>query len=178
MELTLAKKDLVKLLSRMQGVAERKSTMPILANVLLAVEGPNALRVAATDLYLSIAAKMSADISKGGSVAVSAKDLLERVKMMPEGPIFMATQENAAMTLKAQGTARRYTLRGMPGDDFPPIPLPAEGAPTLALDVAVLGQAHHEDALLDLDRRDARAPELRALRVGRGPRTHGHDRRS
>ena len=60
MELTLAKKDLVKLLSRMQGVAERKSTMPILANVLLAVEGPNALRVAATDLYLSIAAKMSA----------------------------------------------------------------------------------------------------------------------
>jgi DNA polymerase-3 subunit beta len=140
MELTLAKKDLVKLLSRMQGVAERKSTMPILANVLLAVEGPNALRVAATDLYLSIAAKMSADISKGGSVAVSAKDLLERVKMMPEGPIFVATQENAAMTLKAQGTARRYTLRGMPGDDFPPIPLPAEGAPTLALDVAVLAK--------------------------------------
>jgi DNA polymerase III subunit beta len=140
MELTLAKKDLVKLLSRMQGVAERKSTMPILANVLLAVEGPNALRVAATDLYLSIAAKMAAEINKGGSVAVSAKDLLERVKMMPEGPIFVSTQENAAMTLKAQGTARRYTLRGMPGDDFPPIPLPAEGAPTLALDVAVLAK--------------------------------------
>ena len=73
MELTLAKKDLVKLLSRMQGVAERKSTMPILANVLLAVEGPNALRVAATDLYLSIAAKMSAEINKGGSVAVSRR---------------------------------------------------------------------------------------------------------
>jgi DNA polymerase III subunit beta len=140
MELTLAKKDLVKLLSRMQGVAERKSTMPILANVLLAVEGPNALRVAATDLYLSIAAKMSAEINKGGSVAVSAKDLLERVKMMPEGPIFMSTQDNAAMTLKAQGTARRYTLRGMPGDDFPPIPLPAEGAPTLALEVDILAK--------------------------------------
>jgi DNA polymerase-3 subunit beta len=140
MELTVAKKDLVKLLSRMQGVAERKSTMPILANVLMAVEGPNAVRLAATDLYLSIAAKMTADISKGGSVAVSAKDLLERVKMMPEGPIFLVTQENAAMTLKAAGTARRYTLRGMPGDDFPPIPQPAEGAPTLALDVAVLAK--------------------------------------
>jgi DNA polymerase-3 subunit beta len=140
MELTLAKKDLVKLLSRMQGVAERKSTMPILANVLLAIEGPNALRVAATDLYLSIAAKMSAEVNKGGSVAVSAKDLLERVKMMPEGPIFVSTQDNAAMTLKAQGTARRYTLRGMPGDDFPPIPLPAEGAPTLALSVSVLSK--------------------------------------
>src|SRR5207248_2342825 len=135
MELTVAKKDLVKLLSRMQGVAERKSTMPILANVLLAVDGPNALRLAATDLYLAVSARTTADISKGGSVAVSAKDLLERVKMMPEGPIYISTQDNSAMSLKAQGTARRYTLRGMPGEDFPPIPQPAEGAPTLALDV-------------------------------------------
>jgi DNA polymerase-3 subunit beta len=140
MELTVAKKDLVKLLSRMQGVAERKSTMPILANVLMAVEGPNALRMAATDLYLAIAAKMSADVSKGGSVAVSAKDLFERVKMMPEGPIFLSTLESSSMVLKAQGTARRYTLRGMPGDDFPPIPLPADGAPSLALDVSVLSK--------------------------------------
>jgi DNA polymerase-3 subunit beta len=70
MELSLAKKDLVKLLSRMQGVAERKSTMPILANVLLSVEGPGALRIVATDLYLSIAGKMPAEVSKGGSVAV------------------------------------------------------------------------------------------------------------
>src|SRR5580658_2215541 len=60
--------------------------------------------------------------------------------MMPEGLISIATGDNSAMTLKAQGTARRYTLRGMPGDDFPPIPLPAEGAPTLALDVDVLSK--------------------------------------
>src|SRR5580658_6784374 len=138
MELSLAKKDLVKLLSRMQGVAERKSTMPILANVLLSVDGPSALRIVATDLYLSIAGKMPAEVSKGGSVAVSAKDLLERVKMMPDGPIFVASQENASTTLKAQGSARKYTLRGMPGDDFPPIPTPGEGAPTLALEVEVL----------------------------------------
>jgi len=138
MELTVAKKDLLKLVSRMQGVAERKSTMPVLSNVLLAVDGPNALRLAATDLYLAIAGKIPAEISKGGSVAVPAKDLLERVKMMPDGPIHIATQDNATTTLKATGSARRYTLRGMPGDDFPPLPAPAEGAPTLALEVAVL----------------------------------------
>src|SRR5580693_9343320 len=99
MELTLAKKDLVKLLSRMQNVAERKSTMPILANVLLSVEGPSSLRLVATDLYLAIAGKMTAEVSKGGSVAVSAKDLLERVKMMPDGPVILATQDNASTTL-------------------------------------------------------------------------------
>jgi DNA polymerase-3 subunit beta len=140
MELTVAKKDLLKLLTRMQGVAERKSTMPVLSNVLLAVDGPNALRLAATDLYLAISGRVPAEISKGGSVAVPAKDLLERVKMMPDGPIHLVTQENSSTTLKAAGSARRYTLKGMPGDDFPPLPAPAEGAPTLAMDVEVLQQ--------------------------------------
>jgi DNA polymerase-3 subunit beta len=140
MELTVAKKDLLKIVARMQGVAERKSTMPVLANVLLAVDGPNALRLAATDLYLSLLSRVTAGVSKPGSVAVSAKDLFERVKMMPDGPVVIATQDNATTTLKAAGSARRYTLRGMPGDDFPPLPQPAEGSPTLALDVEVLSE--------------------------------------
>ncbi len=138
MELTVPKKDLLKLVARMQGVAERKSTMPVLSNVLLAVDGPSALRVAATDLYLALVGRVTVDVSKGGSVAVSAKDLLERVRMMPEGPIHLASQDNATTTIKAAGSARRYTLRGMPGDDFPPLPSPSEGSPSLALDVSVL----------------------------------------
>jgi DNA polymerase-3 subunit beta len=138
MELTVPKKDLLKLVTRMQGVAERKSTMPVLSNVLLAVDGPSTLRVAATDLYLALVGRIGVDVSKGGSVAIPAKDLLERIRMMPEGPIHLATQENATTTIKAAGSARRYTLRGMPGDDFPPLPAPAEGSPSLALDVEVL----------------------------------------
>jgi DNA polymerase-3 subunit beta len=138
MELTVPKKDLLKLLTRMQGVAERKSTMPVLSNVLMAVDGPSALRVAATDLYLALVGRVTVDVSRGGSVAVPAKDLLERVRMMPEGPIHLAAQDNATTTLKAAGSARRYTLRGMPGDDFPPLPTPSEGSPSLALDVDVL----------------------------------------
>lgn len=140
MELTVAKKDLVRIVGRMQGVAERKSTMPVLANVLLSVDGQNSLRLAATDLYLSLLGRVQADVSKPGSVAVSAKDLFERVKNMPEAPIVISTQENATTTLKAQGSARRYTLRGMPGDDFPPLPQPADGSPTLALGVDVLSE--------------------------------------
>jgi DNA polymerase III subunit beta len=138
MELTVPKKELLKLVTRMQGVAERKSTMPVLSNVLLAVDGPSALRVAATDLYLALVGRLTVDVSKGGSVAVSAKDLLERVRMMPDGPIHLASQDNATTTIKAAGSARRYTLRGMPGEDFPPLPAPSEGSPSLALDVDVL----------------------------------------
>lgn len=140
MELTVAKKELLKIVARMQGVAERKSTMPVLANVLLSVDGQNALRLAATDLYLALLGRISADVTKPGSVAVSAKDLFERIKMMPDGPVVISTQDNATTTLKASGSARRYTLRGMPGDDFPPLPQPAEGSPTLALAVDVLSE--------------------------------------
>jgi len=138
MELTVPKKDLLKLVQRMQGVAERKSTMPVLSNVLLAVDGPSALRVAATDLYLALIGRIPVEVSKGGSVAVPAKDLLERIRNMPEGPIHLASLDNATTTIKAAGSARRYTLRGMPGDDFPPLPSPSEGSPSLALDVGVL----------------------------------------
>jgi DNA polymerase-3 subunit beta len=138
MELTVPKKDLLRLVTRMQGVAERKSTMPVLSNVLLAVDGPSALRVAATDLYLALIGRIPVEVSKGGSVAVPAKDLLERIRMMPEGPIQLASLDNATTTIKAAGSARRYTLRGMPGDDFPPLPSPSEGSPSLALDVGVL----------------------------------------
>ena len=137
MELTAPKKDLVKLIARMQGVAERKSTMPVLSNVLLAVDGPSMLRIAATDMYLALVGRVMVDVSKGGSVAVSAKDLLERIRMMPEGPLHVASQDGTT-TIRATGSARRYTLRGMPGDDFPPLPAPAEGAPSLALAVDVL----------------------------------------
>src|SRR3984885_14691908 len=140
MELTVAKRDLLKLVTRMQGVAERKSTMPVLSNVLLAIDGPSTLRVAATDLYLALVGRVTVEVSKGGSVAVPVKDLLERVRMMPDGPIHVVANDNASTTIKAAGSPRRYTLRGMPGDDFPPLPAPSEGSPSLSLSVDVLAE--------------------------------------
>ncbi len=138
MELVVAKKDLLRLATRMQGVAERKSTMPVLSNVLFTVDGASGLRLSATDLYLGLSGKIAAEITKGGSMALPAKELVDRVKMMPDGPVSLSTQENGQTTLKAAGSARRYTLRGMPGTDFPPLPQPAEGSPSLAIEVDVL----------------------------------------
>ena len=134
-----AKKDLLKLVTRMQGVAERKSTMPVLSNVLLAVDGPSALRVAATDLYLALVGRVTVEVSKGGSVAVPAKDLLERIRMMPDGPDphRVAGQRDdddqgrrAARGATPCAACRETTSR--------PCPAPAEGSPSLALDVDVL----------------------------------------
>ncbi|MEN9580646.1 MAG: hypothetical protein RJA70_3655 [Pseudomonadota bacterium] len=140
MQATVTKKEFLRLLSRCQGVADKKSTMPVLGNVLLEVEGPDQLRLAATDLYLSVSGTITAEVSKGGSIAVGARDLFERVKMMPEGKISITTDDSAAMTLRAQGQARRYTLHGIPGEEFPKLPEPDSGSQTLTLKVDTLQQ--------------------------------------
>jgi DNA polymerase-3 subunit beta len=137
MDLVIAKKDLLRLVARCQGVADKKSAMPALANVLLSAEG-NVLRVAATDLYLAVTGQTTAEVAKSGTVAVPAKDLLERVKMMPDGPVQIVAKDGAQTTLKAVGSPRRYTVHGMPGTDFPALPQPAEDAPTLELPIDVL----------------------------------------
>ncbi|WP_437588959.1 DNA polymerase III subunit beta [Sorangium sp. So ce1000] len=137
MDLVIPKKDLLRLVARCQGVADKKSAMPALANVLLAAEG-NAVRVAATDLYLGVTGQTHADIKTGGTVAVPARDLLERVKAMPDGPIQITTTEGAHTSLKAVGSPRRYTLPGLPGSEFPQLPAPAQDAPSLELPVEQL----------------------------------------
>src|SRR6185369_11642918 len=98
MDLVIPKKDLLRLVTRCQGVADKKSAMPALANVLLAAE-KNALRVAATDLYIGVTGQTHAEVKTGGTVAVPAKDLLERVKAMPDGPLQITTTEGAQTTL-------------------------------------------------------------------------------
>jgi DNA polymerase III subunit beta len=140
MHVVVSKKDLLRILGRCQGVADKKSTMPMLGNVLLEVDGTDQLRVAATDLYLAVNSHIRAEVDKGGAIAVGARDLFERVKMMPEGQISITSSESSAVTLRASGSARRYTLHGIPGEEFPSLPQPDANAPVLSLDVDTLAK--------------------------------------
>lgn len=137
MDLVIAKKDLERLVSRCQGVADKRSAMPALSNVLLAAEG-NTLHVSATDLFLSVSGQVAAEVTTAGSVAVPAKDLLDRIKHMPDGRMQISTGQGASTTLKAVGSPRRYTLHGIPGGEFPALPKPETNAAALALPVDLL----------------------------------------
>lgn len=138
MNITIAKKDLLRLVGRCQGVVDKKSTMPILANVLINVDGPNSVRIAATDLYLAVAGTAAAEVRQGGSTAVPARDLFDRVKMMPEGPVSVSVAATGATEIKSGTSPRRYRLHGLPGDSFPALPEPSDDAPVLELEVEVL----------------------------------------
>jgi len=138
MHVVVSKKDLLRVLSRCQAVADKKSTMPVLGNVLLETSGNDTLRLAATDLYLAVSGTVSAQVEQTGSIAIGAKDLFERVKLMPEGQIAIAATEGSTTTVRAVGAARRYTLHGIPGEEFPALPRPDDGAQVLNLDVVTL----------------------------------------
>lgn len=138
MDISVSKRDLLRLVARCQGVAEKKSTMPVLANVLISVDSPSTVRIAATDLYLAISGRIPAEVRQGGSTAVPARDLFERIKMMPEGPIGITVGASGATEIKSGTSPRRYRLHGLPGDSFPSLPEPAADASELELEVEVL----------------------------------------
>jgi len=135
MQVAVMKRELLRVIARCQGVADKKSTMPVLGNVLIEVDGPDTVKLAATDLNLAVSGRIGAEVAKGGSIAVGARDIFERVKMMPEGQLTIVTNDGGSATLRASSSARRYTLHGIPGEEFPAIPQPDANAPVLSLPI-------------------------------------------
>lgn len=140
MHVVVLKKDLLRALARCQGVADKKSTMPILANVLIQASSSGPLVLCATDLYLGVRGEVPAEVEKKGSIAVGARDLFERARTMPEGNISISVTEGSTTTVRAMGQARRFNLHGVPGEEFPSLPKPDKAATKLELSVGTLSQ--------------------------------------
>jgi DNA polymerase-3 subunit beta len=121
MQLVIKRKDLLKSLARTHTIADRKSSMPILSNILISTEGPKTLRLAATDLYISVTSMATAEVKKGGTVAVPARTIFEIVRNLPEGEVKLNTLDNNAFEILSGKV--RFKIPGMPGEDFPSLPI-------------------------------------------------------
>ena len=132
MELTVGKADLQKELQLCQGVVEKRSTIPILSNVLLkAADGR--LQIAATDLDVTILSSCSARVTTPGGVTIEAKRLFDVVRSLPDDDVHMNLQENNSMLIES-GTAK-FRLLGLPAEDYPTLPsVNVDDAYTIALD--------------------------------------------
>jgi len=120
MEFVVNKREFVKGLSRVQSVADKKSAMPILSNVLLTADASGVVRLAATDLLLAMEGTMRAEVKRGGSVALPARHIFDTVKALPDGDVTVVVEKNFSAKLKSG--KRSFTLSGQPGDDFPSLP--------------------------------------------------------
>lgn len=137
MELTISKKAFLRALSRTHPVADRKSSMPMLSNILLSTDGSETLRFAATDLYLSMSCAAKAEIKSQGTIAVAARTLFDIVKNLPDGPVMLSSTEGHAAEIRAGKV--RFKIPGMPGQDFPVLPS-AGKAEFATLDAMSLGR--------------------------------------
>ncbi|MFK3889402.1 DNA polymerase III subunit beta [Sphingomonas sp. NPDC079357] len=122
MKATIERATLLKGLSHVQSVVERRNTIPILSNVLLEATAEGQLRLMATDLDLQINESVAAAVDQPGATTVSAHTLFDIARKLPEGAQVSLTAAEGRMTIVA-GRAR-FSLGTLPRDDFPVI---AEG---------------------------------------------------
>jgi DNA polymerase-3 subunit beta len=120
MKATIERATLLRCLSHVQSVVERRNTIPILSNVLLDASDGGSLKVMATDLDLQVVENMAAaSVEQAGAITVSAHLLFDIARKLQEGSqVSLETADNR-MTIKAGRS--RFSLPTLPRDDFPVI---------------------------------------------------------
>jgi len=126
MELTVRKSDFLKELSLLQGIVERKNTIPILANVLLEATGDH-VSLLATDLDVGLRSQCAAVVGKPGTLTLPAKKLFEIVNALPETEIRIQEDKGGkSVTIAAERFESR--LQTLAAAEFPTPPNDAAGA--------------------------------------------------
>lgn len=118
MKVTVERAELLKSLSHVYRVVERRTTIPILANVLVRAD-KGRLSLKATDLDLEVIDSVAAEVAPGGATTVPAHMFYDIVRKLPDGAqiVIEGTGERAVLTIRAGRS--RFTLQTLPESDFP-----------------------------------------------------------
>ncbi len=119
MEIRITKKCLVAALARTSAIADRKSSMQILSNVLIDASERDQVRISATDLNLFATGTYPAEIVEGGAVTVPAKTIYDVTRNMPDGEITFKTDGDQVVVSSGRSN---FQLLVMPPEDFPMVP--------------------------------------------------------
>ncbi|MCL5965784.1 MAG: DNA polymerase III subunit beta [Deltaproteobacteria bacterium] len=119
MNFTVDRDLLEGLLARVQGVAERRHTMPVLSHTLLTAGG-NDLTLVASDLEIVIRCVQGVGATEKGSVALPARKFYDIAKVLPRGPVAVAGREGNYVEISAG--RGHFRLAGLPGSEFPEMP--------------------------------------------------------
>ena len=118
MHITIDRAALVKALDRTTKIVERRQTIPILANVLLAADA-NILTVTATDLDLEARTEAAAEVHASGATTVSAHILFDIARKLPEAAQVSLALDEGGTKLDVKAGRARFTLQCLPPIDFP-----------------------------------------------------------
>ncbi|MCC6590956.1 MAG: DNA polymerase III subunit beta [Bryobacterales bacterium] len=136
MEFTISRSDLVRELSLSQGVVEKRTTIPILSNILVEAS-QDRIVLTATDLELGIRCSCPATVKRQGAGTVPAKRFLDYVRLLPNADVQVKFAENQWVSIVCGRSRTR--IAGMSRDSFPELPEAAEKVADLP--AAVLASA-------------------------------------
>jgi len=133
MEVTIRREDLQRGLYLVQGVVERRTTLPILANVLLeSAEG--GLALTATDMEVGLRDVVAADVKKKGTVSVSARKLYEIMREVAAEQVVLKSSQSGWVEVLAGRS--KFKIVTMDPKDFPELPLGGRGADGVTVRIA------------------------------------------
>lgn len=119
MKLSIAKDQLIAGLQAVQNVVSTRTTLPILSNVHLRAED-NRLFLTATDLDVTVACGVEAQVRDAGATTIPVKRLFSIVRELAMGEVELETDDKSVTMLSAG--ASFYKLLGLGADEFPPLP--------------------------------------------------------
>jgi DNA polymerase III subunit beta len=120
MEFSISKSALQKELGFVQGVVEKKNTIPVLSNILIESVGETTLRITGTDLDVTIRCEMEAEIKTPGAICVQARKLFDIARLLPEATVNFQREENDWVSVRCQNF--RSKIPGIPRENFPEVP--------------------------------------------------------
>ena len=119
MKITLSKQCFSIALARTSGIADKKSSMQILSNVLIKTQDDKTVKFATTDLNLSASGLFPAEVAEEGEITLPAKTLYDIIKIMPEGTISLSVEGES---VQIKGGRSVFNILGLPAEDFPNMP--------------------------------------------------------
>jgi DNA polymerase-3 subunit beta len=119
MKFQIEKKDFLKTLTILQGIAERRSSIPALSNVLIESD-KDQIRMTTTDLETTMISSVECTLKEEGKLCVGARKLYEIIRELPEAPILLERMDNDWAKITCQNAV--FNLSGLDPTEFPSLP--------------------------------------------------------
>jgi len=120
MRFSVGKNALLKELNLLQGIVEKKSTIPILSNVLIETVNDSTISLVATDLDVSLQTECAAETDRTGSMVLQARKLFDIVRNLPDAEINFAKEDND--WVKVVCASSEFRIVGQAKEHFPSTP--------------------------------------------------------
>jgi DNA polymerase III subunit beta len=120
MEFVIKQSALKEELGFVQGIVEKKSTIPVLSNILIESVGEGTIRIVGTDLDVTIRCEAQADIKQAGAMCIQARKLFDIVRLLDSGDVHFTKEENEWVKLTCGKS--KFRLAGVNRDQFPEVP--------------------------------------------------------